>query len=571
MKTAVVQRALDGGGMGRYQWCIFFLCGFGYALDLMWAQAFSLVTPRIQQELGISDEQYGDIFSVFSAGLTVGALVWGVLVDVIGRRWAFNLTVGIVAVFGLVLGALNSWSALCAITFFVGFGLGGNIPIDATIVLEFLPNDRRYLLAALSVFQPIGVIITSLLSWALVPKFACTAGLPACFNLDPGIPVSADTCCTKASNYGWRYTLFTLGGLSVLAFVARFGLFTFEESPKFLVGKGRDQEAVDVVRRVRAFNDKKTMTSWGRAIWSRRTHEDREDEVDDGDAAEVLSLEDLDACEKEWEERERASLECAECDAVDGQGLPRPPTTSAAGPSSSSSGSAGNGKKGEEDVEARLPPAKAEAVKVTGIKKYVGHLSALFSTWGMARLTILTWICYAADYWGFVIAGNFLPKFLADRGAEANESTFDTYRNYIIIAVVGVPGVMLGAALIEIPNFGRKWAMVLSSAMMGTSLFLYATITTPAASVGFNAMEYFFQSTFNAVLYGWTPEAFPAAVRGSACGLASFWGRLSSIVAPLAAAHLGDSTGVLYLAGGGVLVCTVTALFLPDTKESDVL
>ena len=61
----------------------------------------------------------------------------------------------------------------------------------------------------------------------------------------------------------------------------------------------------------------------------------------------------------------------------------------------------------------------------------------------------------------------------------------------IIIAVVGVPGVLLGAGLIEIPRFGRKWAMVVSSALMGTSLFLYATITSTAASVGFNAMEYF--------------------------------------------------------------------------------
>jgi hypothetical protein len=61
----------------------------------------------------------------------------------------------------------------------------------------------------------------------------------------------------------------------------------------------------------------------------------------------------------------------------------------------------------------------------------------------------------------------------------------------IIIAVVGVPGVLLGTALIEIPRFGRKWAMVSSSALMGVSLFLYSTITTPAASVGFNAMEYF--------------------------------------------------------------------------------
>ena len=53
----------------------------------------------------------------------------------------------------------------------------------------------------------------------------------------------------------------------------------------------------------------------------------------------------------------------------------------------------------------------------------------LFNTAAMARLTILTWICYAADYWGFVIAGNFLPKFLAERGAADNMSTYDTYRN----------------------------------------------------------------------------------------------------------------------------------------------
>lgn len=43
-------------GMGRYQWCIFFLCGFGYFLDLCWAQAFGLVGSAIQQELGVSGE-----------------------------------------------------------------------------------------------------------------------------------------------------------------------------------------------------------------------------------------------------------------------------------------------------------------------------------------------------------------------------------------------------------------------------------------------------------------------------------------------------------------------------------
>jgi MFS family permease len=134
----------------------FLLCGFGYALDLAWAQAFGLIMPRVQAELGIADAEYGTIFAVFSAGLTAGALVWGMLVDVIGRRWAFNLTVAVQAVFGTALGALDSYAAIVALTFGLGFGFGGNIPIDATITLEFLPQDSRYLLVALSVFQPLG-------------------------------------------------------------------------------------------------------------------------------------------------------------------------------------------------------------------------------------------------------------------------------------------------------------------------------------------------------------------------------------------------------------------------------
>ena len=51
-KAALVNRELDSHGMGRYQWYIFFLCGFGYLIDLLYAQAFGLVEPAIQQEFG---------------------------------------------------------------------------------------------------------------------------------------------------------------------------------------------------------------------------------------------------------------------------------------------------------------------------------------------------------------------------------------------------------------------------------------------------------------------------------------------------------------------------------------
>ena len=107
--------------------------------------------------------------------------------------------------------------------------------------------------------------------------------------------------------------------------------------------------------------------------------------------------------------------------------------------------------------------------------------------------------------------------------------------------------------------------MVFSSALMGISLFLFATVNTEASNIGLNAMEYFFQSMFNAVLYGWTPEAFPAPIRGTACGIASFFGRLFAIISPIIAQSLlkPPYNAPLYLAGGGVFVCTVALILIP--------
>ena len=51
-KALLVNRELNSHGMGKYQWWIFFLCGFGYFLDLMWAQAFGLVATPLENELG---------------------------------------------------------------------------------------------------------------------------------------------------------------------------------------------------------------------------------------------------------------------------------------------------------------------------------------------------------------------------------------------------------------------------------------------------------------------------------------------------------------------------------------
>ncbi|KAI1045881.1 hypothetical protein LB505_010649 [Fusarium chuoi] len=79
--------------MGKYQWYIWGLCGFGYLLDLLWAQAFGLVLGPLQQELGFGDDESGNISTSFNAGLTAGAFVWGFLADIIEQTLPLGLLV----------------------------------------------------------------------------------------------------------------------------------------------------------------------------------------------------------------------------------------------------------------------------------------------------------------------------------------------------------------------------------------------------------------------------------------------------------------------------------------------
>ena len=488
-KAILVNRELDAIGFGPFQWKIFFLTGLGYFIDLLWAQTFGLIATPLRHELGFSEDQIGNISTAFSAGLTAGAFTWGVLVDIVGRRWAFNLTVLIASVFGLCLGAPDTYSAVLVLTAFNGFGVGGNIPIDTTIALEFLPQKSRYLLAALSIFQPLGVIICSGIAYGLIPGNSCDEDLPSCKNVASGQP-----CCTKASNYGWRYLTFTIGGITLAVFFLRFVVFRFQESPKFLIYRGKDEKAVEVVQYIAKANNRPC----------------------------TLTIETFQALTDD--------SSSTESDHSRGPVL-------------------GSG-------------VKQKSATLGGkIKLELERYKLLFSSPTITRLTILVWVTYAFDYWGFTIAGFFLPTVLQKKNSELGIGVRQTYRDYVFIYIFGLPGVLLGTVLYR----GRWAGMLVSSALMGAALFIFAAVSDEATYIGINGVEYFFQSMFNSILYGWTPEAFPAPVRGTASGVASFWGRLFSIVSPLIAQHIlaKSVNGVLYLGGAGAFVCTVAIALMP--------
>ena len=115
------------------------------------------------------------------------------------------------------------------------------IVADSAIFLEFLPGTHQYLLTVLSIFWAFAQVIATLVAWPLLGHRTCE---------------KKDENCTRAENFGWRYYMLAMGGLALMMFIARFVFFTLYESPKYLMGRGQDEEAVRVVHEVARRNGK---------------------------------------------------------------------------------------------------------------------------------------------------------------------------------------------------------------------------------------------------------------------------------------------------------------------------
>ena len=77
-------------------------------------------------------------------------------------RWPFNFTLFIAGVFGLAAGGSPNFVTLASLFAVVGFGVGGNMPVDSAVFLDFVPGSHQYLLTILSIWWAIGQLVASL-------------------------------------------------------------------------------------------------------------------------------------------------------------------------------------------------------------------------------------------------------------------------------------------------------------------------------------------------------------------------------------------------------------------------
>ena len=209
---------LDRVPLNGFHWRLLVTSGLGWMFDAMDVLLIGFLVAPISKEFALAPAQIGLVASAGFVGMFLGAAISGRLADRYGRRLIFQATLVLFSI-GAVLSALApTFELLLAARVVAGLGLGGELPVVATLVSEFSPRAQRgRMIVLLESFWAYGTLAAGLVALFVLPQF------------------------------GWR------GAFVVAALPALYVAYlrsALPESPRYLAERGRGAEADAIVRRV---------------------------------------------------------------------------------------------------------------------------------------------------------------------------------------------------------------------------------------------------------------------------------------------------------------------------------
>jgi putative MFS transporter len=224
ISTATVEQGIQTAGVGRFQYRLFVIFGLVWMADAMQVLSIGFSAPSIAKTFGIAMPKALETGTFFFVGMLVGAFGFGRLADRIGRRPVLMAAVVVDACFGVASSFAPGFSWLLVLRFLTGIGVGGTLPVDYTMMAEFLPSDRRgRWLVLLESFWAVGTLLLAVLA-----LFALRWGIDA-----------------------WRAIFFATGIPALIGVVLRLYV---PESPMYLNRSGKPQQARAVLERVARTN-----------------------------------------------------------------------------------------------------------------------------------------------------------------------------------------------------------------------------------------------------------------------------------------------------------------------------
>lgn len=158
--------------IGTYRWRIVVLLFFATTINYIDRQVLGILAPQLQALFGWSEADYGYIIMAFQAAYAIGLLSTGALLDKIGTRLGFIISVSLLSLAGMFHAAVSSVAAFATARFALGIGASANFPAAIKTIAEWFPKKERAL--ATGIFNAgsnVGAILTPLIIPLVAVKF----------------------------------------------------------------------------------------------------------------------------------------------------------------------------------------------------------------------------------------------------------------------------------------------------------------------------------------------------------------------------------------------------------------
>lgn len=158
--------------VGSFQYKLLAVTGLGWLFDSMDTGLIAFVLPVLAKDWSLTPAQMGWIGSIGLIGMALGAVLAGTLADRIGRKKVFSITVLLYSLSTGMCALSWSYESLLFFRFLVGFGLGGELPVAATLMSEYAPSHLRgRFIVLLESFWALGWLVAACIAYLLIPAF----------------------------------------------------------------------------------------------------------------------------------------------------------------------------------------------------------------------------------------------------------------------------------------------------------------------------------------------------------------------------------------------------------------
>jgi len=493
-------------GFGRFHWNLVFLCGVGYFAEITELVVVSFVAPSIQRQMDLTNLQYGALGSSSFVGMAVGAFFWGFVSDHYGRQLSFALTVWLTFFGGFFSALAPNYTILLFLRFTAAFGIGGMLPVDYTVFLEFLPQENRG--SHIVLVDAIGVVpaltLSALISWYF----------------------------SSSEHVQWRWVLLISSiPVGIMAVLRRH----VPESPRYHLAAGETEAAQRVVQSVADTNSVRLPDDWRLLSYQESILTENAYEDDDGE-----------------KQGSYAVVPNPECEFA---GIPPQANT----PESPRSPMSARSYHNNEDVDELMQNTRTtsatghpigeliqDPLRPTTLRLWLNYFLVQFSSAGMVFALPMLFDEYFVGKSEHDIALDLLIGVvglipgLAIAYVAVERSRTKTLAAFLMGA--GVSVLCLGGAFLRLHN--HAWALFVSIVLRGAMEGCFAILNTTAV------------------------ESYPTVLRATGLGTAQIFDHIAGSLSPLVFSALNGNEStrpwVFYVYAVSYMLATIPALGLKD-------